>query len=142
MNIKIDTLPEIIAAGILCLMALIIVIRAAGRLSRSILEASKRGTKTKLGPLEVVSEAPAPPLCAPIEEHSLLLEELKSAMSMLAPVVRGIDEMQRAQSQALDVLLGIAEGEKINGQVKKARLGLATADGYKAATADVAGGRE
>jgi hypothetical protein len=115
MMLHLDTLSNIIGAGIIVLIALGMILWFA---LRRRIKAGKDGV--------TIGGAESP--CAPyIAEHAASLARLEAGVS-------AINVMQLAQTRALDILLGLAEGEAINGQVKAARAGLTRAEGFKDAT--------
>jgi hypothetical protein len=118
--LKLDTLENIVATGIILLLGLGMIL----------LFAMRRRIKAKLpnGAEAVIDDQGQPVVCAPyVAGHTAILARLEA-------LAEATNVMQLAQNEALDVLLGLAEGDQINGQVKAVRRKLIRAEGFKDGT--------
>lgn len=137
-----DTLGEVIAGGVVVLIALFMVLRflkhrRIAREANGTLTVEETSTTTKT---TTPATQPATPPCDSYQhEHMLILKALQESLTDLKQTLLGLNEMQIAETGALDVLLGLAEGEEVNGQVTAARNNLTRAQGFKQATETIGG---
>jgi hypothetical protein len=120
--LQIDSLQELVAAGVIVLLALGMILGFAMR----------RRIKASKGEVVIDEQeegkGQAATLCAPyVAGHTAILARLEA-------LAEATNVMQLAQNEALDVLLGLAEGDQINGQVKAVRRKLIRAEGFKDGT--------
>lgn len=144
MNIQIDTLPEIIAAGLIALLAVALVVLGLVMLARK--------GRLRVGRV-AVGEDDAPP-CAPyVEAHSAALSRLEAGITAISAKLEAMDlERQAARGAAAEAsqasqrmfrMLMVSQDATLdalqaacigNGNIEKARLALAefgeTREGY------------
>lgn len=137
MSMILDDWWEILIFGLICLVALILVIGALRAMVRAIIVYLQKGGKLKAGPIEA-GEGPAmtSAQCAPIEEHTALLTDLRIGqvriLEMLERItfrVNSTDESQGALIQQAAIMnkfvkrnLGRCDGpdDEINGDLTEA----------------------
>jgi hypothetical protein len=125
MMLHLDTLSNIIGAGIIVLIALGMILLFA---LRRRIKAGKDGVE-----IGGKGKGKMVPCAEYIAEHSAVLARLEIGQQALSAELKGINVMQIVVTQALDVLLGLAEGEHVNGQIAKVRQNIARGEGYKEA---------
>jgi hypothetical protein len=124
MNITIHTMPEIIAAGLVLIAALLIIAKV---IKNKTVHLRSGGKEAVLRPDEL-------PCVQYVTEHSIVLAGLETSMREIKDIlrvhgeeIRALYVVEKSVLTALDVLLGLAEGDEINGQVRKARSQIAVA---------------